>query len=44
MKIGFGQCLIDPGLVCAERTAPLQEKRDALERRTRPRSRGRIDG
>ena len=38
MKIGLGQGLIDPGLICTERTTPLKEERDALERRMRPHS------
>jgi hypothetical protein len=44
MKVGLGQCLIDPGLISTERTTPLEEERDALERRTRPRRRSRIVG
>ena len=32
MKIGLGQGFIDPGLICTERTTPLKEERDALER------------
>jgi hypothetical protein len=35
MKIGLGECLIDPGLIRAERTTPLDEERDALEGRAR---------
>ena len=38
MKIGLGQGLIDSGLICTERTTPLKEERDALERWMRPHS------
>jgi hypothetical protein len=31
MKLGLGQCLIDPGLIRTERTTSLEEERDALE-------------
>jgi hypothetical protein len=44
MKIGLRQGFIDPGLIGTERTASLQEERDALERRTRSRSRNPIVG
>jgi hypothetical protein len=36
MEIGLGRCLIDLGLIRAERTTALDEERDALERRSRP--------
>jgi hypothetical protein len=36
--------LIDSGLICTERTSSLEEERDALERRTRPRLRSHIAG
>ena len=39
IKTGLGQCLVDPGLIRTERTTSLEEERDALERRTRPRPR-----
>jgi hypothetical protein len=38
MKIGLGQCFIDPGLIRTKRTAPLEDVGDALERRTWPSS------
>ena len=44
MKIGFGQCLIDSGLICTKRTTSLEEERDALERRMWPRPRSQIAG
>jgi hypothetical protein len=44
MKIGLGQCFIDPGLVRTKRTASLEDEGDALERRTWPRLRGHIAG
>ena len=44
VKIGLAQCLIDPGLIGTERTTPLEEERDALERRTWPRPCSHIAG
>jgi hypothetical protein len=44
MKIGLRQCLIDPSLISTECTTPLEEERDAAERRMRPRLRSRIAG
>jgi hypothetical protein len=44
MKIGLGQCYIDPGLIRTKRTAPLEDEGDALERRPWPRLRGHIAG
>jgi hypothetical protein len=38
MKVGLGQCFIDPGLIGTERTTSLEEERDALERRPQPRT------
>src|SRR5580704_2326139 len=42
MKIRLCQCLIDTGLIGAECTTPLEQERDALERRTRSRPRSHI--
>jgi hypothetical protein len=39
MEVGLGQCLVDPSLIRTERTTPLKDERDALERPTWPRRR-----
>jgi hypothetical protein len=44
MKFGLRQCLVHAGLIGTERATTLEDERDALERRTRPRMPSPITG